>query len=147
MIDIKQVTEEEWRELGFFYEFNKEKQEWLLIGSHNGLLNLGNLLDKYVSDPRNEDLGEHEHFSPYMYLTIVTSNEAKITDYGIFGSLMDLERLADIIKDKLKSSSVGNVFQLDSEYSKINEARLVFEVKEENFDPASADDFLWLNKK
>ncbi len=102
---------------------------------------------EYISDSRNEKFGEHQHFSPYMYLTVVTSNEAKITDYGIFGSLIDLERLANIIRDKLKDSDVGNVFQIDSEYSKSNEAKLVFEIKEENFDPASADNFLWLNKK
>ncbi|MDQ3710914.1 MAG: hypothetical protein M3388_01640 [Acidobacteriota bacterium] len=147
MINIKQETKEEWRELGFFYDYNKANQEWLLIGSRNGLLNFSNLLDEYISKPRNEKLGEHEHFFPYMYLTVVTSNETKITDYGIFGSLVDLERLANIIKEKLIDSTVGNVFQIDSEYSKSNEAKLVFEIREKNFDPASADNFLWLNKK
>ncbi len=147
MINIKQETKEEWRELGFFYDYDKEKQRWLCIGSREGLLNLSNLLNEYASEPLNEKLGEHEHFPPYMYLTVVTWNEPQITDYGVFGSFSDLKRLANIIGEKLKGSNAGDTFQIDTEYSKDNKAKLLLQVKEDDFDPASADNFIWLNKK
>lgn len=147
MIDVKKETIEDWRELGFFYEYDKEKNLWLLVGSRNGLLNLSKLLKNYASKMNNNQLGEHEHLFPYSYLTIVTSEKPQITDYGIFGSLSDLLNLADIISEKLKDSNVGDLIQVGDEYSKDTETQLFLQVKEEDFDPSSEDKFLWLEKK
>ncbi|MDQ3636056.1 MAG: hypothetical protein M3405_16365 [Acidobacteriota bacterium] len=147
MIDVKKETIEDWRELGFFYDYDKEKNLWLLVGSRNGLLNLSKLLKNYASKMNNNQLGEHEHLFPYSYLTIVTSEKPQITDYGIFGSLSDLLDLADIISEKLKDSNVGDLIQVGDEYSKDTETQLFLQVKEEDFDPSSEDKFLWLEKK
>jgi hypothetical protein len=137
-----QHTREEWRELGFFYDYNKELSRWLLVGSLSGLLKFRDLLNEYVAEPVNEKLGEHEHYGPYMYLTVVTHEKPLISDYGIIGTLSDLKRLANLVDEQLQASGVGESFSIDAEYCEGNEARLEFVLKEEGFDPASADSLL-----
>jgi hypothetical protein len=140
--DIDQMLKEDWRELGFFYDHDKDLRSWQLTGSRSGLLNFCTRLKNYVAKPGNEKLGEHEHFEPYWYLTIITSDKNQITDYGIFGTLQDLNRLADIVYEKLQTCNEGDTFAIDDEYADTNEAKLEFIVKEEGFDPASADKLL-----
>lgn len=147
MFDIKQHTIEDWRDLGFFYDFDKENNRWLLVGSRNGLLHLSEYLKDYVSNPKNNKPGEHKHFLPYSFLTIVTSDVPEITDYGVFGAVTDLENLANLIETKLKISQVGDLIEIGGEYSTDSRVSLLLQVKEDDFDPSSADKFSWLNKK
>jgi hypothetical protein len=136
---INELTKEEWRELGFFYDQDHAARCWRLVGSRSGLLNFATLLDDYVADERNETLSEHDHFGPYWYLKIVTWSEPLITEDDVRGTLVDLKGLSALTKKRLENVSPGDVFEIDKEYSEKNEFKLRFEVRDEVFDPADED--------
>jgi hypothetical protein len=139
--EIRQIIIDEWRELGFFYDFDDRKQikEWKFYGSKQGLQNLIVLLDEYISNPLNKQLSEHEHYGPYYYLKILTSDEQRITEAHIEGSINDIRYLKDIISENLNKTQVGQTFKIDKEYGVDNTATLKFFIMHDNFDPASLD--------
>ncbi len=147
MFDVIEYTKLDWQELGFFYEFDKENSSWHLRVSRSGLMNMVNFLNIYASKKENEKLGEHDHFGPYMYFTIVTAEDRCITDHGIFGSLVDFKFLSDLLKAKIANSDHGEIICIDSEYSNKNEAVISIEITADDFDPSSADDFSWAKKQ
>jgi hypothetical protein len=102
-----QATREEWRELGFFYERTDEPPCWRFVGSAVGLAHLVKLLDAYVRDPRNETISDHEHYGPYMYLKVETSDSPEIDSRSIRGTLADLTRLRDLVADGLRDLCPG----------------------------------------
>ena len=136
------ATRKEWRELGFFYEYQKEKRTWIFFGSMVGLRKLCDILKKYSENPKNRQLSEHEHYGPYMYLEVITSKTSNITDHGIEGNLDDIGRLSRLIRSRLDGADVGATFILREEYVKGSHSAMFFEVKDQNFDPASADPML-----
>ena len=136
---IDDQTREDWRDLGFFYDHDKDARCWRLIGSRSGLLKFCGILNAYVAVERNVPLSEHEHYGPYWYLTIITWNEALITEGGIRGTFDDLRRLAEITKHRLENAQLDDTFEIDKEYGPNNEYKLRFEVREDGFDPASPD--------
>ena len=69
----------------------------------------------------------------------MTSEKPSISEQAIEGNLADIDRLADLINKKLENAKPGDSFSVGKEYSEDVEASLIFEVKEEGFDPASAD--------
>jgi len=134
-----QATRKEWRDLGFYYETRDRPPCWRLIGSPTGLEKFVQLLDQYVRDARNTLLAEHEHYGPYMYLKVQTSETPEIDDRGIRGTLEDLARLRDLVSARLRSADPGQVFSIGREYSTRVRFPLQFEVRQPDFDPASAD--------
>lgn len=128
-----------WRNLGFYYEFSEDKGVWKFVGSKKGLLKFSKLLDDYVLDPRNAGISEHEHYGPYLYLKIMTWDKPIIDKNAISGTLLDFKKLSDLIKQKLKSLNALSKFEIDKEYSIENKAKIIFEIKEADFDPSSAD--------
>lgn len=145
-LDIKQHTREEWRELGFYYDFDDETMQWKFIGSKTGLSSFVDLLRNYASNPRNNVLFEHDHYGPYMFLKILTYSEAGVNEHAIFGTPTDLQRLADIIEQKIIENGVSEIFIIGEEYTPDIEAVMVFDIKEESYDPASSDPLL-INEK
>ena len=137
--ELDELTLEEWRDLGFFYDQDKEAKCWRLIGSREGLLRFSKILNDYVADERNAALSEHEHYGPYWYLKVITWNKALITQDDISGTLDDLRRLAEITKKHLENAHPGDAFEIDKEYAPNNEYKLRFEVREDGFDPAEED--------
>ena len=137
--ELNEQTKEEWRELGFFYDFDKTNSYWRLIGSRQGLIKFCEMLSDYANDERNAPLSEHEHYGPYWYLKLTTWNEPQITSDAIAGTLEDFKRLSKLIKQKLENASIGDKIIIDSDYSPLNEAKLILEVKEDDFDAAEAD--------
>jgi hypothetical protein len=89
--------------------------------------------------PRRAMISEHDHYGPYSYLKTVTWHEPLITKDDIQGTQSDIQRLADLIAKRLVTSDAGQIFKIDTEYSQQNEFHLHFEVREDGFDPASAD--------
>lgn len=81
-----------------------------------------------------------------MYLTIVTAESAKITDYGIFGTFGDLLRLSKMLVQHINSTEIGETFEIDSDYSTANQAVLRFTVKDDEFDPSEPDKMGWSKK-
>jgi hypothetical protein len=137
-----QATRREWRELGFFYDRDDESKVWQLIGSRTGLLRFRDALCSYAADPRNELKSEHEHYGPYGYLEVMTSPEAGIDDHAIRGSLADIARLATVIEDKLAAALPGSTIRIQEEFAADSPYGLILDVREDNFDPASADQAL-----
>ena len=87
--ELSEQTKDEWRELGFFYNYDEGKSCWQLIGSRPGLLNFCDILNEYADDKRDAPLSDHEHYGPYWYLTFITWKKPQITSYGVFGTLED----------------------------------------------------------
>ena len=136
---VNEATRREWRDLGFFYELNDDGKEWRLVGSPSGLLKFRDLLLRYVANPRNEAKSEHDHYGPYMYLKILTWSEAGVDGNAIYGTLQELRQLAGIIEAKLQYARPGTVLRIQEDFAEGCEYCLVLDVRDEGFDPASAD--------
>lgn len=137
---LKEVTRQEWRDLGFYYsQDDAPRGAWRIVGSRAGLgAFLAKLVD-YVAYPSNARLGEHEHYGPYFYLKVMTSNDAGIDAHSIRGSLADLRRLADLVSKALAHAKSGDLVALGRDYVEQTSYELLLDVREDNFDPASAD--------
>ena len=135
---INQMTREEWRDLGFYYD--QDETKWIFVGSNSGLQNFCILLEKYAGNKKHNVISEHDHFGPYFYLKITTWDRPVITKDAIYGRLIDFMNLSAIIKGKLNQGK--SPFVIDKEYSHENELTLLFEIKEDGFDPASIDPLL-----
>jgi hypothetical protein len=136
------ATKREWRELGFFYDRDDETRIWKLTGSRAGLLGFRDALLSYVADSRNALESEHEHYGPYKYLEIMTWPEAGFDDHAIRGSLTDLARLAKLIEAKLVAARPGSSIRIHEEFAANSPYALVLDLREDGFDPASADPLL-----
>ncbi len=129
---------EEWRRLGFYCD-PPDGTAWRFIGSRLGLMRFAGLLRDYAQDDANADLSEHDHFGPYGWLEIMTWDRPLVDDHAIAGRAIDLQELADIVEEHLLHATPGTRFVIDTEYSEESTRILLFEVKEDDFDPASAD--------
>lgn len=136
---INEKTCREWRELGFFYDFDSATSTWRLVGSESGLQRFAALLREYISNPHHHNLSEHKHYGPYMYLEIGTWTAPQVNSHWIAGAISDLGRLADLVDNALASARPGAVIQIGRKYAPSAEADIVLEVREKDFDPASAD--------
>jgi len=135
-------TREEWRSLGFFYDVDEHAQVWKFIGSRAGLLRFRDALSAYVADPRKASESEHEHYGPYMYLKIMTWRDTGIDKNAIRGPLPDLARLAAVVEARLATAKPGSVLRIQDEFAADSPYALVLEVREDSFDPATADPLL-----
>jgi hypothetical protein len=133
------ATRSMWRELGFFYIRDDRTKVWTLAGSRAGLLRFRDALLSYVADARNTMKSEHEHYGPYMYLKVMTWPEAAFDEHAIRGSLADLARLARIIESKVVVALPGSSVRIREEFAADSPYSLVLDVREDGFDPASAD--------
>ena len=138
-----QATRREWRELGFFYDRDDRNKVWTLTGSCAGLLRFRDALCSYVADPRNERTSEHEHYGPYGYLEIMTWPTPGFDDHEIRGSLADLARLAAVVEKQLAAARPGSKIRIQEEFATDSPYVLILDVRENGFDPASADRGLW----
>src|SRR5437588_7061443 len=132
----------EWRELGFFYDRDDQNKLWKPTGSRAGLLRFRDALLSYVADPRNALQSEHEHYGPYRYLEIMTWPEAGFDDHAIRGPLADLARLAKLVEDKLATARPGSSIPIREEFAAGSPYGLVLNLREDGFDPATADSLL-----
>lgn len=140
---INESTQREWRELGFFYERNDEAKEWRLQGSKIGLRRFSAAMRAYAGKPENELVSEHEHFGPYMYLELGTWQHSEITAHWIAGPLEEIAALADTMDICLSSASVGDCIFLRAAFAPTAPYELVLEVRDDTFDPATADTECW----
>lgn len=140
--EMNEQTKEEWREFGFFYDYDEKNSCWRLVGSRKGLLKFCDILNEYANDERNAPLSEHEHYGPYWYLKLATWEKAIITADAIYGTLDDFRRLSKLTKQKLQNAVAGDKVTIDVEYSLENEAKILFEIEADDFDAAKADALL-----
>ena len=143
--DIEKMLIDEWRELGFYYDFDErlDVNQWRFYGSKSGLHNFVKLLDDYISKASNDKEFEHEHYGPYSYLKIITlDNQATITENAIGGTIADLKTLGNIIAGKINNSEIGQTFNIDKEYGDGNTVTTKFFVMADSFDPVSMDELI-----
>jgi len=93
----------------------------------------------YAANSRNEAKSEHDHYGPYKYLKVMTWTEPGIDRNAIYGTLQNLRQLAGIIEAKLQDTRPGSVLRIQEEFAASCEYCLVLKVRDEGFDPASAD--------
>jgi hypothetical protein len=133
------VTRLEWRELGFYYDRDDQTRVWKLTGSRAGLLRFRDALLDYVADPGNASKSEHVHYGPYGYLEVMTWPDAGFDDHSIRGPLVDLARLAKLLEAKLAAMRPGSSVLIREEFAADSPYALVLELREDGFDPATAD--------
>jgi hypothetical protein len=136
-IDIDEMLRKEWRELGFYYETNQGKNEWLFVGSKKGLLNFIDCIDEHIEFQKG--ISDDSHFGPYSYLKLMTWDKPYI-DLKLFaGRKGDFENLKKIYLQKIELTNVGDEFVINEEYSSHNSALLRVKVAGNDFDPVSLD--------
>lgn len=140
---INEVTQREWRELGYLYDRDDAAREWRLIGSKAGLRNFSEALQAYAADPRNELLSEHEHLGPYKYLEVGTWTTPDITEHWIAGPLSEIQILGLTVQTQIDVASIGDCIRLRASFAPLSPYDLVLEVQADSFDPAEADPHCW----
>ena len=73
---------------------------------------------------------------------MITWSEPQITPHAIAGTPKDFARLSEIVEAKLLNGQVGDRVEVDNEYSLSNDAKLVLEIRDDDFDVAEADPLL-----
>lgn len=144
-VDIDQMLIDEWRRLGFFYDFDDRLSinQWRFYGSKQGLHYFGQLLEDYAHNPNNNKVSEHQHYGPYSYLKIITiEDQSIITENAIGGTIAELRKLKTIIWDKLKNAKAGQTFNIDKDFGDNNTATAKFFIMADGFDPVSMDDLI-----
>jgi hypothetical protein len=139
---MKDITRAEWRELGFFYDRDDNAREWLIVGSRAGLRRFAARLRTYAASPKGAVASEHEHYGPYMYLEVMTWPEAGMDDHAIYGPAEELDRLASLVELRLAGLQPGNAARIREEFTPKSPYALVLALREDSFDPASADSSL-----
>ena len=140
---LKNITKEDWRKLGFYYENDHKNKRWIFIGSKTGLEDFCIILNDYSNDMNNTKIGEHIHIGPYDYLKIMTSNTFKVTADYICGSIEDLKKLSIILKEEIKNSDIDTVKIINNNIFQESYYDLEFRIKEYGYDPAKSDSQLW----
>lgn len=135
----KEMTRRAWRALGFFCGRNDAAKEWRIVGSVKGLRKFAAEIRKYASNPANDRLSEYTQFGPAMNLEIGTSHQPEITEEWIGGPLVELLRLAGLIERSAQDNVVGTRIALRSNFSPLAPYELILDVRDDAFDPASAD--------
>lgn len=135
----KESTRKAWRELGFFCGKNDAAKEWRIVGSVAGLRKFAAEIRAYASNPANDRLSEYTQFGPAMNLEIGTSHQPEITEQWIGGPVADLLRLATFIERSAQPNVVGKSVALRSNFSPMAPYELILDVRDDAFDPASAD--------
>lgn len=135
----KEARRQAWRELEFFCGRNDTAKEWCIVGSVKGSRKFAAEMRKYASNPANDRLSEYTQFGPAMNLEVGTSHQTEITEQWIGGPLMELLRLATLIERSAQDNMIGKRIALRSNFSPMAPYELVLDVRDEAFDPASAD--------
>jgi len=128
-----------WREMGYYCGKDKAAKEWRVIGSVKGLRKFASELRKYASNPAHDRLSEYMHLGPSMNFEIATWEQPEITDQWIAGPLPDLLNLTVLIDLNVQANMVGRRIALRSQFSPLAPYELILDVRDDAFDPSSAD--------
>lgn len=139
----KKLTIEEWRQLGYHYSKDDEQKKWMITGSPFGIKTFCKHLKDYALNPKNISKSEHEHYGPYSYLEIMTWNRPGMDKHSIFGTLEDINGLADLINKQVDDSSINEVIIIKEEFAQDSEYSMEIFIKEYGYDPSTSDIQLW----
>ena len=129
----------EWRALGFFYDYDDRRGNWLFRASRSGFAKLCFELRQYAIDSKHALTSQHEHYGPYSYLKFVMWSELKVTADGIYGASPDFIRLAKMIELQTANAPPGTEVELAGQYFANSDSTLVLRVEPDGFDPSSCD--------
>ncbi len=135
--DITPVTGEEWRLLGFYHELDPDRRIWRLCGSRSGLLGFARLVARHAESTTSTE-AEPLQLGPYGDLLVKFWERPGIDDESIHGLPDDLRRLAQLVESGLADTQPGAKVVIGPEYAGDAECSLVFEVMDDDFDPADA---------
>jgi hypothetical protein len=136
--DITPVTGEEWRNLGFYHELDPDRRVWRLCGSRSGLVGFARLVARYVETSVTSPDAQPLPLGPYGDLQIRLWERPGIDDESVYGSSDDLLRLAQLVESRLADKRPGEEVVIGPEYAGDAECSLVFEIMDDDFDPAVA---------
>lgn len=139
---IEAATRDEWRELGFYFDYEESSKTHNIHGDRIGLTKFSNLLLDYASNPLNAEVG-HDHIGPYMSLEIRTGKALKIHESCIEGTINDLRMLSQFLQDQLSDSDSGQSFSFQNE-DDASSSLLCFHLHPNGFDSSSLDSMDWL---
>lgn len=140
---IEAATRDEWRELGFYFDYEESSKTHNIHGDRTGLSKFSKLLLDYTSNPSNAEPSEHDHIGPYMSLDIRTGKALKIRENCIEGTLDDLRMLSRFLEDQLSHSDSGQSFSFRNE-DDASSSLLCFHLHPNGFDSSSLDSMDWL---
>lgn len=134
-VEIPEKVREAWKDAGFACWFDSIASCWRIAGSREGLQRFCLELRSYArTAPRRRRGRGH---GPYPFINQGTRERPLISRAGIFGTPDDLIRLAHIIERDLPRSVPGEKQLIEWQYGENNTAKLVIEVREDDFDPAT----------
>ena len=136
--DITPVTGEEWRNLGFYHQLDPDRRVWRLCGSRSGLTGFARLVAHYAETSATAPDSQPLPLGPYGDLRIRLWERPGIDDESVYGSTDDLLRLAQLVESRLADTRPGVEVVIGTEYAGDAECSLVFEIMDEDFDPAVA---------
>lgn len=136
--DITPVTGEEWRLLGFYHELDPDRRMWRLCGSRSGLLGLARLVARHAESTAASTETEPLQLGPYGDLQVKFWERPGIDDESIHGRPDDLRRLAQLVESRLADAQPGAKVVIGPEYAGDAECSLLFDIMDDDFDPADA---------
>jgi hypothetical protein len=136
--NITPVTGAEWRRLGFYHELDPDRRVWRLCGSRSGLLGFARLIARHAESTAVSPEARPLQLGPYGDLQVKLWERPGIDDESIHGRPDDLRRLAQLVESRLADTWPGEEVVIGPEYAQDAECSLVFEVMDDDFDPARA---------
>ncbi len=136
--EFTSITGQDWRALGFYHELDSAGHCRRLCGSRSALIGFARLVARYVETSATSPNARPLALGPYGDLQIRLWERAGIDDESIYGSSDDLLRLAQLVETRLADAASGTEVSIGPEYAWDAECSLVFEVKDDDFDPAAA---------
>ena len=136
--DITPVTGEQWRLLGFYHELDPDRRVWRLCGSRSELLGFAGLIARHAESTTVSPEARPLQLGPYGDLQIKFWERPGIDDESIHGRPDDLRRLAQLVESGLADTRPGGEVVVGPEYAGDAEYSLLFEVMDDDFDPAAA---------
>ena len=137
--DIEEMLRREWRELGVYYETDNTTKELKFYGDRKGIEIFSYVIKEYCDKRENFQVSERLYLGPYSYLLIMTSDRPFISTDVIAGTIGDLKKLSELIREKLKKTKTEESFTIDNEFGDNNKAKITIKVMADKFDPVTMD--------
>ena len=131
-------TREEWRELGFWYDYDQQARRWILRGTARGLDGLADAIERHATHPQAKNIGEHTHYGPYMYFTVTTWPELMIAERGLFGLPAQLLEISRSIRALVRPAAPVRI-PLFTKLRSEDGSTAVFYLEPDGYNPASSD--------
>jgi hypothetical protein len=138
MIDLDAQEAADWRKLGVWYDYTPS-DGWILRGSRSGIGRFVETLLAYAANPRNAEVGEHEHYGPFMYLKVVTHPSSEINSHGIYGRPEDVRTFAALLRERVAKAVAGESIEVSKTYSPASDTPFTVWLEHDFFDPAVYD--------